>query len=133
MMSFFEATMSRPAAGDAAARPARPRFVAAWAALALLAMPAAVAAQMTPEHVVQLEQAGSVALSPDGRFVAYTVTTPRAEEEQVGRAFSELWVVPAASSSSARGACRYLPNQSSILRMKSSWCARSSRPCGSRG
>jgi dipeptidyl aminopeptidase/acylaminoacyl peptidase len=102
MMSFFEATMSRPAAGDAAARPARPRFVAAWAALALLAMPAAVAAQMTPEHVVQLEQAGSVALSPDGRFVAYTVTTPRAEEEQVGRAFSELWVVPAVGGTPRR-------------------------------
>src|SRR5688500_7338600 len=53
------------------------------------------AAQLTPEHVTRLETVTSVAISPDGRHVAYTLSRPRAPEEDTvagQRAFSELWV-----------------------------------------
>jgi dipeptidyl aminopeptidase/acylaminoacyl peptidase len=69
--------------------------------LALLALlqPVAVHAQLTPEHVTQLQTVTSTAISPDGRWVAYTLSQPRApvEDTVAGlRAFSELWVVPVA-------------------------------------
>lgn len=53
------------------------------------------AAQLTPEQVTRLETVTSVAISPDGRHVAYTISRPRAPEEDTvagQRAFSELWV-----------------------------------------
>jgi dipeptidyl aminopeptidase/acylaminoacyl peptidase len=52
-------------------------------------------AQLTPEQVTRLETVTSVAMSPDGRHVAYTISRPRAPEEDTvagQRAFSELWV-----------------------------------------
>jgi dipeptidyl aminopeptidase/acylaminoacyl peptidase len=52
-------------------------------------------AQLTPEHVTRIEAVTSVALSPDGRHVAYTLSRPRAPEEDTlagQRAFSELWL-----------------------------------------
>jgi dipeptidyl aminopeptidase/acylaminoacyl peptidase len=58
----------------------------------------AVEAQLTPEQVTQLQTVSSVALSPDGRLTAYTLTRPRAPEEDTVPALrggSELWVVPA--------------------------------------
>jgi dipeptidyl aminopeptidase/acylaminoacyl peptidase len=58
-----------------------------------------VQAQLTPEHVTQLQTVTSAAISPDGRWVAYTLSQPRAAEEDTVaglRAYSELWVVPAA-------------------------------------
>jgi dipeptidyl aminopeptidase/acylaminoacyl peptidase len=56
-------------------------------------------AQLTPEQVTRIETVTSVAISPDGRHVAYTISRPRApEEDTVGgqRAFSELWVAETA-------------------------------------
>lgn len=56
-------------------------------------------AQLTPEQVTQLQTVSSVALSPDGRFAAYTLTRPRAPEEDTLpglRGGSELWIVPVA-------------------------------------
>jgi dipeptidyl aminopeptidase/acylaminoacyl peptidase len=64
-------------------------------ALALVASPAASQQELTPEQVVQLQSVTSVSMSPDGRWVAYTASRPRGEEETRQRAFSELWVVPA--------------------------------------
>src|SRR5688500_17075927 len=72
---------------------------------ALATLTAGVArAQLTPEQVTSLQIVSSVALSPDGRWVAYTLTQPRAAEEDTLaglRAYSELWIV-----SSAGGAPR---------------------------
>ena len=61
----------------------------------LLAAVQTAAAQLTPEQVTRLETVTSVAISPDGRHVAYTISRPRAPEEDTLaglRAFSELWV-----------------------------------------
>ena len=63
--------------------------------LSLLVAAQTAAAQLTPEHVTRLETVTSVALSPDGRHVAYTISRPRAPEEDTvagQRSFSELWV-----------------------------------------
>ena len=65
-------------------------------ALLLLAAPASTSAQITPEQVVTIEQVTSVAMSPDGKLIAYTLAKPRAADEEYGRSRSELWVVPAA-------------------------------------
>lgn len=64
--------------------------------LPLTLAPAALSAQgLTPEQVVSLRVVGAVALSPDGRNVAYTVTTPRDSAEDRGPSYSELWIAPA--------------------------------------
>lgn len=69
-------------------------------AIAFLAVTSApLAAQLTPEQVTSLQTVGSVAISPDARWVAYTLSQPRAAEEDTvagARAYSELWVVPVA-------------------------------------
>jgi dipeptidyl aminopeptidase/acylaminoacyl peptidase len=69
--------------------------------LLLLASAAAQAvhAQLTPEQVTQLDAVTATALSPDGRWVAYTLSHPRGPEEDTIaglRATSGLWIVPAA-------------------------------------
>ena len=77
--------------------PATRSLLFAVAAAAVLAP--ALHAQLRPEHVSALEAVTSVALSPDGRLAAYTLSRPRAPEEDTvagQRAFSELWVVPVA-------------------------------------
>lgn len=68
------------------------------ALLGSLSLSPAAHAQLTPEHVTSLQNVTSVAMSPDGRWVAYTLSQPRAAEEDTVaglRAYSELWVVPA--------------------------------------
>jgi dipeptidyl aminopeptidase/acylaminoacyl peptidase len=61
----------------------------------LLFIPVFITAQgLTPEQLVSLNQVGSVALSPDGRHIAYTLSVPRDEENPVGRNFSELYIIP---------------------------------------
>ena len=71
--------------------------------VALLVLFASAArAQMTPEQVTTLRTVTSVALSPDGRTVAYTIAQPRAPEEDTVaglRSYSEVWLVPAAGGS----------------------------------
>lgn len=60
------------------------------------AAPATLLAQsITPEQVVSIEHVGTVAMSPDGRLIAYTLMRPRTAAESYGRSYSELWVVPA--------------------------------------
>jgi dipeptidyl aminopeptidase/acylaminoacyl peptidase len=69
-----------------------------------LAWAGAVAAQTAgrafqPEDWYRLHTLSSPALSPDGRFVAFTVTTVRVEEN---RRHSEIWMVPAAGGDPVR-------------------------------
>ncbi len=67
------------------------------AGLAALASPAILAGQtpLSPEQVVTLQSVGSVALSPDGRLIAYTMAQPRDSAEDRGGSYSELYVVSA--------------------------------------
>ena len=63
--------------------------------LLLFAVVQTADAQLTPEQVTALQTVTSVAISPDGRQVAYTVSRPRAPEEDTvagQRSFSELWL-----------------------------------------
>ncbi len=71
-------------------------------ALLLFIAAGGLSAQLTPEQVTSLQNVTSVAISPDGRWVAYTLAQPRAQEEDTLaglRGYSELWVVPAAGGS----------------------------------
>jgi hypothetical protein len=80
------------------------RFVVA-AGLSLLgtrvaqAQPAAVPRGMTFEDVMTLKQVGDPQLSPDGRWVAYVVTTPDTVENAVT---SAIWLVRADGSIPSR-------------------------------
>lgn len=51
-------------------------------------------AQITPEDVVNIRNVGAVAISPDGQYVAYTVSHPPTDDESPGRHYSELFVLP---------------------------------------
>jgi dipeptidyl aminopeptidase/acylaminoacyl peptidase len=53
----------------------------------------------TPQDWYRLTTVGSPALSPDGRLVAFTVTTVRESENE---RHSEVWVVPAAGGEAVR-------------------------------
>ncbi len=62
----------------------------------LLASPLLAAEPFTPQHVARLRAVGSVAISPDGQHVAYTLSVPRQPGEgDDGPAWSELHVVSA--------------------------------------
>ncbi|UCC73854.1 MAG: S9 family peptidase [Gemmatimonadota bacterium] len=77
----------------------RPAPVGTLLALAMLVVsaPASLLSQaITAEQVVSIEQVGSVAMSPDGELIAFTLSVPRAAEEEYGRPRTELWVVAAA-------------------------------------
>jgi dipeptidyl aminopeptidase/acylaminoacyl peptidase len=61
--------------------------------LTLFAASGADARGMTAWDVAQMQSVGSVAISPDGRFIAYTVSVPRIPmEDENGRAWTELHV-----------------------------------------
>ncbi|MEX2153805.1 MAG: S9 family peptidase [Gemmatimonadaceae bacterium] len=67
---------------------------------AALAFASSVSAQLTPQQVTTLQNVTTVAISPDARFAAYTLSQPRAAEEDTIaglRAYSELWVVSVAA------------------------------------
>lgn len=49
---------------------------------------------LTPEQIVDLRWASSVAIQPQGQFVAYTLRVMRGPDEKPGGAYYELWVVP---------------------------------------
>lgn len=49
---------------------------------------------LTPADIVSIKSVGSVAMSPDGNYVAYTLSVPRSEDEPVGRSYSELYIIP---------------------------------------
>jgi dipeptidyl aminopeptidase/acylaminoacyl peptidase len=70
------------------------------AVLLAAVQPLAVSAQITPEQVAQLQAVTSTSMSPDGRWVAYTLSQPRGMEEDTVaglRGFSELWIAPTAA------------------------------------
>ncbi len=58
-----------------------------------LAVPLLAAPPLSPEDVLSLKTAGSVEVSPDGRWVAYTVRVPRAADDKPGGDYQELHVV----------------------------------------
>lgn len=72
-----------------------------WIVLAALLVPQAAAqAPMTPEHIARLRAAGSVAISPDGAQIAYTLSVPRLPGKDAdGAAWSELHVCNPAGQS----------------------------------
>jgi len=63
--------------------------------LTLLAAPAPLAADgLTPEDVARTAAVREAAVSPDGRWIAYTVSRPRdPKKDEDGSAWSELYVV----------------------------------------
>jgi dipeptidyl aminopeptidase/acylaminoacyl peptidase len=78
----------------------RPWPVQLWLALLLAGAGLQPArAQITPEQVTQLQVVTAGVLSPDGRLAAYTLSRPRAAEEDTLpglRGFSELFITPVA-------------------------------------
>ena len=54
---------------------------------------------MRPEHLGLIRAAGRPALSPNGRFAAFTVSNPDTDANS-GR--SQIWVVPTDASAPAR-------------------------------
>lgn len=72
----------------------RPAFVISALVLFAVFTFAEEASVLTPEDVESLKTIGSVAISPDGKFIAYTLSVPRAIDEASGGSYSELWVIP---------------------------------------
>ena len=63
-------------------------------AIAMLALGSlAFAGGLTPESMLDLKQVRQVAVAPDGERVAYTLQVQRAETDEPGGPYSELWVV----------------------------------------
>jgi dipeptidyl aminopeptidase/acylaminoacyl peptidase len=63
----------------------------------LIALPFICLAQsshLTPEMLIDMKYATSSEISPDGRWVAYTLSVQRRADEEPGGRRSELWVVP---------------------------------------
>ncbi|MCC5914222.1 MAG: S9 family peptidase [Balneolaceae bacterium] len=50
---------------------------------------------VTPDDIVSVKTVGAVVLSDDGSHVAYTLSVPRTEEEDIGTNYSELYIIPA--------------------------------------
>ncbi len=48
---------------------------------------------LTPYNVVKIKSIGEVVLSPDGKFIAYTVIVPRDVQDEPGSAYRELYVM----------------------------------------
>lgn len=57
-------------------------------------------AGMTIADVMRLQSCTSAEISPDGRWIAYTVSVPRKIDEPAGRAYGELHLVEVASGGS---------------------------------
>jgi dipeptidyl aminopeptidase/acylaminoacyl peptidase len=50
--------------------------------------------QLTPEMLIDMKYATSAEISPDGMWVAYTLSVQRSPQDEPGGRYSELWVVP---------------------------------------
>ena len=84
-----------------------PRIVCALVALLVAqssgASPDAQAPRgLTIEMALQLRAAGAVALSPNGRDIAYRLDRPRGQDELPGATHAELWQVPFAGGAPLR-------------------------------
>ena len=55
--------------------------------------PAYAAGVLEPEDVFNTKYATSARISPDGKWIAYTVSVPRGIDEKAGGRYSELHVV----------------------------------------
>lgn len=51
------------------------------------------AQMLTPEMVVELKSVSSVAIQPQGDYVAYTIRMQRGADDKPGGSYSEIWVV----------------------------------------
>ncbi|HVO76817.1 MAG TPA: prolyl oligopeptidase family serine peptidase, partial [Candidatus Bathyarchaeia archaeon] len=69
--------------------------IAFIALLILVSKPVLSANPFTPEDVLKFKRAAEVAISPNGEWIACTVSVPRAASDEAGNPFSELWLVPA--------------------------------------
>ncbi len=68
------------------------------AAALFMLFPALLFAEtLSPQDVHAVKTAGAVALSPDGRWIAYTMSVNREANEPAGAAYSELYVVSTSS------------------------------------
>lgn len=47
---------------------------------------------LTPEDVIEIKSVNSSSMSPDGSMVAYTLSVPRDEEDDIGSSYSELHI-----------------------------------------
>ena len=79
-------------------RPLRPTPLALLSALFTLILPLAVGAQeahrtLTPDDLFNVRRVGSPKVSPDGDWIAYTVSTTSLEDE---RSYTRIWMSPAA-------------------------------------
>lgn len=59
---------------------------------------AVFAAPFSPEDVLLLKRASDAAMSPNGEWIAYTVSVPRAAGDEPGGAYSELYLVSTKTS-----------------------------------
>jgi dipeptidyl aminopeptidase/acylaminoacyl peptidase len=76
------------------------RGIAAIAFITLLMIASSIAfaaEPFTPEDVLSYKWAAGAAMSPNGEWIAYTVSVPRAASDDPGRAYSELWLVSTAT------------------------------------
>lgn len=74
----------------------RNRFgrIALVSTVCLLTAATVLSAQgLTPQQVVRIQQVEDVSINPEGTLVAYTLEVPRAEDEPVGPAYTELYIV----------------------------------------
>ncbi|MBN2433471.1 MAG: S9 family peptidase [Acidobacteria bacterium] len=65
-----------------------------------MSLPEATAAVFTPEDVGRVRQVNDAAISPDGRWIAYTVTRQRPATDQAGGNYTELHVINRATGES---------------------------------
>lgn len=50
---------------------------------------------LSPEDIADIKSVVAVAMSPDGGYIAYTLSVPRTDDEEVGVNYSELYIIPA--------------------------------------
>ncbi len=68
------------------------RKTVAFTVLVLVGLSISIWAQLTPEMIVDLNSVRQVAISPDGKSIAYVLSVPRTADEAPGRSYSEIWL-----------------------------------------
>lgn len=77
----------------------RARQVLAFLGLVLLAAPLAAQGGLAPEQAAGMRQLGNVRISPDGKWVSYTVTTQDLKESTTN---ADIWLVPSGGGTALR-------------------------------